>query len=1446
VSGTATKVTSANVTNNQGTIYLRSDGTETAERLAIIGGTVENTADDANARAIYNASTGAVNISGGTVSAATTGRAVHNNSTGTVTISDGTLSATTGYAVYNASTGAVNISGGTVSATSSGRAVHNNSTGTVNISGGEVKATAGYAVYNNSTGVVNISGGTISAPANYAVYSMNANSSVVLGGNPSITGSIATASEKLSLAANFAPVSKTYTLAFASYTNGSIAVPKGKNYLSSFKLRQCYALKAEGENIVIDEYLGTCPKPTTTYIINGSGTTFTATKNGVVVGTADQPIANVISAIQTDVAGYDCVIQFGDGTSTLDIGSGNISFSGNINLGVVTLAGKITSTNASITASGTISLSNGASIESAADIANTSSGNAVFSSSTGFVSISGGEVSAATGNAVRNNSTGAVNISGGTVSATTTTGRAVYNTSTGKITVSGTAKVTSANVTSNSGTIIIGDSGTETDERLAVTGGTVENTAASTSARAIYNNSTGAVNISGGTVMAKDGYAIYRNNGTITLTGGVVFAYGTAAYGTTTTSVIYSSTAITPSGNVAIVAWNKSAGTTTYTALDNTNIFALSPTTARWDMRKGIYYANSGNTGFIPIDVTVNKITPTTPTGLTATYGQTLADVSLPAGWAWVSSTTTSVGNAGTPTHTAKYTPTDTENYNTLASVSLSITVNKAAGTFPSTAAVSTTYTPTLKLSDVTLPANYVWATPTTALIAGNDQTFAATYTDPSGNYNAVSGNVTVNVAKAAGTFPTATALNTTYTTTLKLSDLTLPTNYAWATPTTALTAGNDQTFAATYTDPSGNYDAASGNVTVNVAKAAGTFPTTTALNTTYTTTLKLSDLTLPANYAWAAPTTALTAGNDQIFAATYTDPSGNYDAASGNITVNVAKSAGTFPTTTALNTTYTPTLKLSDVTLPANYAWAAPTTSLTAGNNQTFAAIYTDPSGNYDAASGNITVNVAKAAGTFVLTHNISSVTYDGNPHSVSVTAAQDVTGLGAITVKYNGSTAVPTKTGTYAVTVDVAEGTNFAAASGIVLGEYKINPKPVTITGISASNKVYDGNTTATVTGTGAVAGKVGSDNVTVTIGTASFANKTVGTGKTVTFSGFSLGGTDASNYTLSAQPTSVTANITAKPITITVTSITASNKEYDGTTTAEVHGNVTISGEVSGDDVTIVKGNASFNDKNVGTNKPVTFSGFSLSGADVNNYTISVSEPISITANITTKPITITGVTAIDRAYNGTTTVTLTGGTLVGVKNGDAVGFTLGTGTVTTSSVGNNKLVATNITLTGTDAGNYSLTQPTNVTVSITSSEIGISSSSGNVVSSSSETSVSSSSSNVVSSSSGIGDSSSSNNGNSSSSEIDDSSSSNNETPILPNRENPIIGRIGVQTKGYEILLSNLPQSAKVQIYNLQGKQIYSANSENSSVLVIPVQTKGMYIVKIGSQTIRAVVR
>ncbi|MCL1957527.1 MAG: T9SS type A sorting domain-containing protein, partial [Fibromonadales bacterium] len=62
-----------------------------------------------------------------------------------------------------------------------------------------------------------------------------------------------------------------------------------------------------------------------------------------------------------------------------------------------------------------------------------------------------------------------------------------------------------------------------------------------------------------------------------------------------------------------------------------------------------------------------------------------------------------------------------------------------------------------------------------------------------------------------------------------------------------------------------------------------------------------------------------------------------------------------------------------------------------------------------------------------------------------------------------------------------------------------------------------------------------------------------------------------------------------------------------------------------------------------------------------------------------------------------------------------------------------------------------------------------------------------------------------------------------------PIDPSDPTPII-------IGKTIVLKNLPSNAKIEVYNLKGKRIYFGYSENSQILKIPVQTKGVYIIRI----------
>ncbi len=96
---------------------------------------------------------------------------------------------------------------------------------------------------------------------------------------------------------------------------------------------------------------------------------------------------------------------------------------------------------------------------------------------------------------------------------------------------------------------------------------------------------------------------------------------------------------------------------------------------------------------------------------------------------------------------------------------------------------------------------------------------------------------------------------------------------------------------------------------------------------------------------------------------------------------------------------------------------------------------------------------------------------------------------------------------------------------------------------------------------------------------------------------------------------------AKITVTPAEITISAVECSDKEYDGTTVATVE-NITYSGVISGDDVTLIA-DVNFLSAEVGEKTQVRVSNITLSGLAFANYEVKESEyildinPVNITA-------------------------------------------------------------------------------------------------------------------------------------------------------------------------------------------------------------------------------------
>uniref|UniRef100_Q3ARQ8 Filamentous hemagglutinin-like protein n=1 Tax=Chlorobium chlorochromatii (strain CaD3) TaxID=340177 RepID=Q3ARQ8_CHLCH len=211
----------------------------------------------------------------------------------------------------------------------------------------------------------------------------------------------------------------------------------------------------------------------------------------------------------------------------------------------------------------------------------------------------------------------------------------------------------------------------------------------------------------------------------------------------------------------------------------------------------------------------------------------------------------------------------------------------------------------------------------------------------------------------------------------------------------------------------------------------------------------------------------------------------------------------------------------------------------------------------------------------------------------------------------------------------------------NAISFNDLVVNPlvlAATSLTGLTASDKIYDGQITATISNYGTLTGILTGDRVALNSAgsSAAFADKNVGTGKTVTVSGLTLSGLDNGNYRIVPQTT--TASITQKSLNVTAPSNVT--KVYDGTVAAP--GVATVTGLAIGD---VVAGTATieYADKMAGSNKVVNpLSVTILDGFDMimtNNYAITY---VGDHGTITQAPLTLTAPDNVTKYYDGLLTV------------------------------------------------------------------------------------------------------------------------------------------------------------------------------------------------------------
>ena len=462
------------------------------------------------------------------------------------------------------------------------------------------------------------------------------------------------------------------------------------------------------------------------------------------------------------------------------------------------------------------------------------------------------------------------------------------------------------------------------------------------------NTTTGTYDIVPSNANAGTNYSISYENGTLTIANKevqtITAADVTATYGDTDKSV-----SGTANGQISYAV---KAGSENYIDVDaNTGaltIKAVPPIDGKAYVTVIAAETNTYAQATKDVTVTISKADPTAnaPSGLTATYGQTLENVALTnptnntlGTWEWVSSST-DVGTVGDHTFKANFTPTDTNNYNSVSNVDVAVTVNKAAN--PTT--VSNTATVIKGGDTVDLQANVAknGAAGTVSYeISGeaNGCSLNGSVLTSGGNTGSVTVNVSVaaddnyNALAAAAITVTITDKNTqtitaenitaTYGDTDKSVSATANGTISYAVKTGsedyidvnassgALTIKKVGTATVVVTaEETQTYAQATKDVTVTISKADPTANVPTDLTATYGQTLENVELTnldgnTPGNWTWVNKSTSVGTVGDHTFPANFTPTdTTNYNSKSNvdvTVTVNRATNPATVSSTAAV-----------------------------------------------------------------------------------------------------------------------------------------------------------------------------------------------------------------------------------------------------------------------------------------------------------------------------------------------------------------------------------------------------------------------------------------------------------------------------------------------------------------------------------------------------------------
>lgn len=322
-----------------------------------------------------------------------------------------------------------------------------------------------------------------------------------------------------------------------------------------------------------------------------------------------------------------------------------------------------------------------------------------------------------------------------------------------------------------------------------------------------------------------------------------------------------------------------------------------------------------------------------------------------------------------------------------------------------------------------------------------------------------------------------------------------------------------------------------------------------------------------------------------------------------------------TFESSTYDGTDKTPVVKVGETTISSDEytvtyekAGVAVTEHKDAG---TYTVTITDKADGDYIVYGSGTMTISPKA--LSITAKPKTITYGDEPANDGVeydsfADNEDASVLGG-TLAYAYNYSQYGDVGSYTITPSGLTATNYNIT--FFPGTLTVDQKEVGLTWTNYDDLVYDGSAQKP---TCELTGVVNDDAVSAIV---AGEQTNAGTGYTATAS---LTGAKAGNYKL---PTLATHTFDIAKKTVTVTSgITAENKVYDGTTTATFDcSSAVVTGLLEGDNLTVTAATGTFDNKNVGENKTVTITGFTMGGTSGDNYKAAdTGNQTSSTANIT----------------------------------------------------------------------------------------------------------------------------------------------------------------------------------------------------------------------------------